>query len=251
MDGEKRKRGDVDGEVDGKRRRVSEDNGVKKEEPGDDEVEEFFAILRRIRVAVEYFKKGNGRGGRRALTAAMESSSRRGPCFERRDFEEVEGVKGPGEEEEGDTGLDLNADPESEPALGRRGNNGVLTEKWTERGRGRPRKDNRGKTEEGPEDNEVEEFSALILRRMRVAVEYFEKGQCSESSTHDREGPVGVVAREDREAPEYFSLEVLPESSGDELGSDQMDEAVSRTEAVSRAEFGQFQRQGLAHWLLR
>ncbi|KAI8539141.1 hypothetical protein RHMOL_Rhmol09G0158200 [Rhododendron molle] len=117
MDGEKRKRGVIDGEADGKRRRVSEDNGVKKEEPEDDEVEEFFAILRRIRVAVEYFEKGNGRGGRRALTVATESSSRRGQCFERRDFEAVDGVKGPGEEEEGDKGLDLNADLESEPAL--------------------------------------------------------------------------------------------------------------------------------------
>lgn len=117
MDGEKRKRGDIDGEVDEKRRtRASEDNGVK-EEPDDEEVEEFFAILRRIRVAVEYFEKGgNSRAGRRRELTAMES-----PSFERRDFQEVNGpVKGPGDhqEEQGDTGLDLNADPAvSEPSL--------------------------------------------------------------------------------------------------------------------------------------
>ncbi|KAF7153446.1 hypothetical protein RHSIM_Rhsim01G0098600 [Rhododendron simsii] len=60
----------------------------------------------------------------------------------------------------------------------------------------------------------------------------------SGSSTEDREGPAGVVAREDREAPEYFSLEDLPESSGDELGIDRTTETVSRTEAVSRTESG-------------
>ncbi|KAH7839398.1 hypothetical protein Vadar_003669 [Vaccinium darrowii] len=107
---EKRKQRDTDGEVlDGKRTRVGEDNGVKKtEEPDDDEVEEFFAILRRIRVAVEYFQKG-----RRPELAAKESSSRRSPSFLRRDFVAVDGVKGQGEEE-GDTGLDLNAEPDSD-----------------------------------------------------------------------------------------------------------------------------------------
>ncbi|KAF7124520.1 hypothetical protein RHSIM_Rhsim12G0160000 [Rhododendron simsii] len=62
--------------------------------------------------------------------------------------------------------------------------------------------------------------------------------QCSGSSTEDREGPAGVVVREDREAPEYFSLEDLPESSGDELGIDRTTETVSRTEAISRTESG-------------
>ncbi|KAF7131958.1 hypothetical protein RHSIM_Rhsim09G0134800 [Rhododendron simsii] len=55
--------------------------------------------------------------------------------------------------------------------------------------------------------------------------------QYSGSSTEDREGPEGVVAREDREAPEYFSLEDLPESIGDELGFNRTDEAVSRTKS--------------------
>ncbi|KAF7140716.1 hypothetical protein RHSIM_Rhsim06G0220100 [Rhododendron simsii] len=62
--------------------------------------------------------------------------------------------------------------------------------------------------------------------------------QCGGSSTQDREGPAGVVAREDREAPEYFSLEDLPESSGDELGIDRTTETVSRTESGAVPETG-------------
>ncbi|KAH7841713.1 hypothetical protein Vadar_033334 [Vaccinium darrowii] len=117
MDGQKRKRRDIDREVDGKRTRVGEDNGVKKtEEPDDEEVEEFFAILRRIRVAVEYFEKGKGEGAGRRGLAAKESSARRGPSFLRRDFEEIDGAKGSGDGE-GDTGLDLNADPDSDSEL--------------------------------------------------------------------------------------------------------------------------------------
>ncbi|KAH7841447.1 hypothetical protein Vadar_029962 [Vaccinium darrowii] len=117
MEAEKRKQRDTDGEVqDGKKTRLGEDNGVKKtEEPDDDEVEEFFAILRRIRVAVEYFEKGKGEGPgcRRRELAAKESSSRRSTSFLRPEFEAVDGVKGPGEKE-GDTGLDLNAEPDSD-----------------------------------------------------------------------------------------------------------------------------------------
>lgn len=61
MDGQKRKRRDIDREVDGKRTRVGEDNGVKK-------------------------------------------------------TEKIDGVKGSGDRE-GDTGLDLNADPNSDSEL--------------------------------------------------------------------------------------------------------------------------------------
>ncbi|KAH7840371.1 hypothetical protein Vadar_016084 [Vaccinium darrowii] len=116
MDGQKRKRRDIDGEVGGKRTTtVIQGNGVKREEPGDDEVEEFFAILRRIRVAVEYFEKGGGKGGGRLRElTAMGPSSRKTPPFRRREYEEeIDGVKGLGEEV-GDTGLDLNADPRSD-----------------------------------------------------------------------------------------------------------------------------------------
>ncbi|KAF7154788.1 hypothetical protein RHSIM_Rhsim01G0041200 [Rhododendron simsii] len=58
------------------------------------------------------------------------------------------------------------------------------------------------------------------------------------SSTEDREGLAGVVAREDRKAPEYFSLEDLPENSGDESGSNRTDEAVSRTKSEEVPETG-------------
>ncbi|GFS44357.1 hypothetical protein Acr_00g0089870 [Actinidia rufa] len=81
MEVEKRKRSD-DVEPDGKRARVGEDNGAVTE-PEDDEVEEFYAILRRIRVAVEYFEKGNGDGGRRELTGER-TVSRWSPSFQRR-----------------------------------------------------------------------------------------------------------------------------------------------------------------------
>ena len=111
MEAEKRKRSD-DVEADGKRARVGEHHGAVTE-PKDDEVEEFFAILRRIREAVENFKKGNGDRGRRELTG-KRTTSRWSPSFKREDFEEVDdGVKGPGEVE-GHAGLDLNADPDSE-----------------------------------------------------------------------------------------------------------------------------------------
>ncbi|PSR91172.1 NRR repressor like [Actinidia chinensis var. chinensis] len=110
MEAKKRKRSD-DVEADAKKARVGEDNG-KVTEPEDDEVEEFFAILRRIRVAVEYFEKGNGEGGRRELTG-KRTASRWSPSFRREDFEEVDDVKGPGQLV-GDAGLDLNADPDLE-----------------------------------------------------------------------------------------------------------------------------------------
>ncbi|CAL5421562.1 unnamed protein product [Camellia sinensis] len=120
MEAEKRKRTD-DGELDGKRMRlVSEDNGIVTEldpEPEDDEVEEFYAILRRIQVAVRYFENGRGGdGGRRRCEVVAEgSSTSSAPSFERQDFAEAEAEteaeEGRVKEVEEDTGLDLNADP--------------------------------------------------------------------------------------------------------------------------------------------
>ncbi|KAL8052853.1 hypothetical protein ABFX02_05G032200 [Erythranthe guttata] len=70
--------------------------------PGDEEVEEFFAILKRIHVAVKYFQKRNGG---RDLTVTDWC-----PSFKTEDFdgankvsEKIEG--------KGDTGLDLNSEP--------------------------------------------------------------------------------------------------------------------------------------------
>ncbi|KAL8531676.1 hypothetical protein ACS0TY_008318 [Phlomoides rotata] len=93
---EKRKRAT---EASGKTAKVREDDGVKTVAPPDEEVEEFFAILRRIQIALKYFQK---RDSGRELTSAPWS-----PSFEREDFESVErrpeGKQG--------TGLDLNSDP--------------------------------------------------------------------------------------------------------------------------------------------
>ncbi|GFP96599.1 hypothetical protein PHJA_001804000 [Phtheirospermum japonicum] len=90
----------------GKRRKAREDGGggVRAVAVADEEVEEFFAILKRIRVAVKYFQERNG--GHIDLTAAMWS-----PSFEPEDFEGVEkypdssGVKR-------NAGLDLNSEPD-------------------------------------------------------------------------------------------------------------------------------------------
>ncbi|WOH15482.1 hypothetical protein DCAR_0935023 [Daucus carota subsp. sativus] len=77
MEAEKRKR-DGAGESSSKRR---------KEKKGeitvtDGEVEEFYAILRRIHVAVTYLKKGNGKG---LLNNAFELEDfERVDCFEQR-----------------------------------------------------------------------------------------------------------------------------------------------------------------------
>ncbi|EYU29970.1 hypothetical protein ABFS82_05G032200 [Erythranthe guttata] len=110
MELEKRKRED-DGEADGKRgkaRREEKDDGVKEVAvPSDEEVEEFFAILKRIHVAVEYFKKRNS--GRREPAAAAWS-----PSFEREDFDGVtkdEAECSERTQTDQNAGLDLNSDP--------------------------------------------------------------------------------------------------------------------------------------------
>lgn len=90
-----------------------DNNGVDLADVTEDEVEEFFAILKRIHVAVSYFKKvdgnGDGEGGSR-LRAILEEEEIK---------EEANGVKrGKVEKrEEGlelNLGLDLNADPAPE-----------------------------------------------------------------------------------------------------------------------------------------
>lgn len=105
MELEKRKRVADGEEANGKKAKVWEDDGVKMVAPPDEEVEEFFAILRRIQIALKYFQK---RDGGRELTAAPWS-----PSFEREDFEGVERIP---VRQEGDqnAGLDLNSDPASD-----------------------------------------------------------------------------------------------------------------------------------------
>ncbi|XP_027156766.1 protein NIM1-INTERACTING 2 [Coffea eugenioides] len=121
MEVEKRKRFDeeaVNGkkvkgsrkEADGGEKAAAAAVGLKMDEAdgGDDdgEVEEFYAILRRIQVAVKYFEKSNG-GSKKNSTAAVAWS----PNFEREDFEVVNGVNSQ-ERVEDNVGLDLNADPD-------------------------------------------------------------------------------------------------------------------------------------------
>ncbi|KAL2233417.1 protein NIM1-INTERACTING 2-like [Sesamum indicum] len=111
MDVEKRKREDDGGANIGKKAKACQDeDGVKVVvAPEDEEVEEFFAILKRIHVAVKYFRerKGGDPCTDRDLTATPWS-----PSFEREDFE---GVKNDVEssEQNRNAGLDLNSDPGS------------------------------------------------------------------------------------------------------------------------------------------
>ncbi|KAG6624984.1 hypothetical protein I3843_16G062800 [Carya illinoinensis] len=111
-----------DGVVSGRRKRVREDFPTghdvvsgRQEEAVDDavteeEVEEFFAILRRIHVAVSYFKgAGKGNGHLKSMAIDLEGEG----------HEEVTGVQGEEQrkrkEEEGikeQAGFDLNLDPD-------------------------------------------------------------------------------------------------------------------------------------------
>ncbi|KAL6190294.1 hypothetical protein ACLB2K_036692 [Fragaria x ananassa] len=91
MDAEKRKRDD-EARIDGKRAKLEEDNGTVVTE---EEVEEFFTILRRIQVAARQFGKPDRDAGRKLKTSKKLRLS-----FEARDFEE-----------EKRPGLDLNLDP--------------------------------------------------------------------------------------------------------------------------------------------
>ncbi|KAG5603811.1 hypothetical protein H5410_025303 [Solanum commersonii] len=107
-----------DGEIEAKKQIKTEKNdgtaaSVMAAVVEDEEVEEFYAILRRIRVAVKYFEKGNAEGGGagRNLTAAKPWR----PNFRQEDFKRaVDGVK-ERESVEDNAGLDLNADPVTDP----------------------------------------------------------------------------------------------------------------------------------------
>ncbi|KAI4357828.1 hypothetical protein L6164_001751 [Bauhinia variegata] len=111
MNAEKRRRDDVKEETDNKREKVE----VVREE----EVEEFFAILRRIHVAVKYFEKAEGSG--RKLTAKKMNSWK--PSFQVEDFEKDDGVRDGAVDVddhnnsrredlvEESSGLDLNSEP--------------------------------------------------------------------------------------------------------------------------------------------
>ncbi|KAL2234990.1 protein NIM1-INTERACTING 2 [Sesamum indicum] len=110
MEKEKRKRQD-DGEAAGKRGKPREENdGVNRPVPADEEVDEFFAILKRIQVAVKYFKRRNGH---RCADRGLMTEPLWRPSFEREDFDGVK--KEPASSEDDQYGgLDLNSDPASD-----------------------------------------------------------------------------------------------------------------------------------------
>ncbi|KAH7516542.1 protein NIM1-INTERACTING 2 [Ziziphus jujuba] len=102
---EKRKNADGNEDVSGKRQKARNDdeNGDLTVAATEEEIEEFYAILRRINVAVRYFKKGHGDG--KWLRAMLDGVR----------YEEDNGVKGEARREEGveeNAGLDLNAFPD-------------------------------------------------------------------------------------------------------------------------------------------
>ncbi|KAL0342932.1 UNVERIFIED_CONTAM: protein NIM1-INTERACTING 2 [Sesamum angustifolium] len=107
MEKEKRKRQD-DGEAAGKRGKPREENdGVKRAVPADEEVDEFYAILKRIQVAVKYFKRRNGD---RYADGGLTAKPLWRPSFEQEDFDGVK--KEPASRKEDQNGgLDLNSDP--------------------------------------------------------------------------------------------------------------------------------------------
>lgn len=111
----KRKRADHHHHVQvngGERRRKEESEAAAEEEtaqaqPTEEEVEEFFSILRRMNVAVRYFEKsggsvGNVNGDGRKMTALEGTIA---------DGVKIEGARKAGV---GRTGLDLNEVPEAE-----------------------------------------------------------------------------------------------------------------------------------------
>ncbi|KAG6765851.1 hypothetical protein NC652_021317 [Populus alba x Populus x berolinensis] len=105
----KRKQVELNDKVPDAEKKAQEDNGGQTAEATNAEVDEFFAILERIHVAVKYFKEANEDRRKLAEVRSLESGL------------EVEGsgmkVSDIKKEEEGveeDVGFDLNADPEPE-----------------------------------------------------------------------------------------------------------------------------------------
>ena len=100
MEGEKRKSDLNVALMEGSHKRARENDNGEETTVTEEEVEEFFAILRRIHVAVNYFKKGNGDIRNLTELGKMESLNSEGNV----------NVNG-GKKKEENVGLDLNADP--------------------------------------------------------------------------------------------------------------------------------------------
>ncbi|XP_058192195.1 protein NIM1-INTERACTING 2-like [Rhododendron vialii] len=115
MEGEKKRKRAEDDQVGGGRRKEMREVEAEGEAmPTDEEVDEFFAILRRMQVAVKYFKKGgrNAAAGRKwtgrwatELEAEVLAGVNGGKAAEERSACGVQKKNG---------ALDLNAVPEAE-----------------------------------------------------------------------------------------------------------------------------------------
>ncbi|CAK9153657.1 unnamed protein product [Ilex paraguariensis] len=111
---EKRKQGKGDAVSGSRKKKAKEEGNGEKTEATKDEVEEFFAILRRIQVATSYFEIGDdGDVNGRELT---EKGSRLRRRIEWECSEELNDVKSKRKEsgEENVVGLDLNVPPDPE-----------------------------------------------------------------------------------------------------------------------------------------
>ena len=111
-EGEKRKKAGNEA-VSGRQKKAREVDGKEAiTAVTDDEVEEFYAILRRIKTAVNYFKGGND-----DVVEGRRSQSRWRTTLEEEIIQEVSCVKGEGRREENieEIGsLDLNISPPAE-----------------------------------------------------------------------------------------------------------------------------------------
>lgn len=106
----KRKQGELNDKVQDAQKKAQEDNGGQRQtaEATNAEVDEFFAILERIHVAVKYFKEANEDGRNLAEVRSLESGLEvEGSGMKVSDIKKEEGV-------EENVGFDLNADPEPE-----------------------------------------------------------------------------------------------------------------------------------------
>lgn len=115
MEGEKKRKKAADGEAGGggSRRRKEREAKAAEPMPTDEEVDEFFAILRRMHVAVKYFEKGRGNAAGRELTGRWATA------LEAEVLAGVNGTVKAAEESvcgarKNRAALDLNAVPEAE-----------------------------------------------------------------------------------------------------------------------------------------
>ncbi|XP_031264903.1 protein NIM1-INTERACTING 2-like [Pistacia vera] len=108
---EKRKLGQNDDGESGSQKKAREVNG-EGTTVTEEEVDEFFAILRRIRVAVNYFKKDNGVGEGRNLTNRGALEWEISNAENNSVTAEMTTVTNDAQK---NMGLDLNADPAMDP----------------------------------------------------------------------------------------------------------------------------------------